>query len=44
LTAEQLAAEPLTEPEQKVSVLELFFDLVFVSALTKVTARMRAAS
>jgi low temperature requirement protein LtrA len=40
LTAEQLAAEPLTEPEQKVSALELFFDLVFVFALTQVTALM----
>ncbi len=40
MTAEQLAAEPLTEPEQKVSALELFFDLVFVFALTQVTALM----
>jgi hypothetical protein len=29
---------------QKVSAPELFFDLVFVSALTQVTARKRAAS
>ncbi|HEY8769024.1 MAG TPA: hypothetical protein VIM03_00680 [Thermoleophilaceae bacterium] len=44
MSAEQLTGEPLTEPEQKVSAPELFFDLVFVSALTQVTARMRAAS
>jgi hypothetical protein len=44
LSAEQLTGEPLTEPEQKVSAPELFFDLVFVSALTQVTARMRVAS
>ena len=34
------APDKLTEPEQKVSPLELFFDLVFVFALTQVTALM----
>jgi low temperature requirement protein LtrA len=43
LTAEQGPAEveeSLAEAEQKVSALELFFDLVFVFALTQVTATM----
>jgi low temperature requirement protein LtrA len=31
-------AEPAAEPEQRVTALELFFDLVFVFAITQVTA------
>jgi low temperature requirement protein LtrA len=34
--------EPDTEPEQRVTSLELFFDLVFVFAFTQVTALMAA--
>jgi low temperature requirement protein LtrA len=34
------SAEAVHEPEQKVSALELFFDLVFVFALTQVTQLM----
>jgi len=31
---------PAVEPEKRVGPLELFFDLVFVFALTQVTARL----
>jgi low temperature requirement protein LtrA len=34
------APEPLVEAEQRVTALELFFDLVFVFAITQVTALM----
>jgi low temperature requirement protein LtrA len=35
-------AEPYEEPEERVTALELFFDLVFVFAFTQVTALMAA--
>jgi low temperature requirement protein LtrA len=35
-------AEPLVEFEQRVTSLELFFDLVFVFAITQVTAMLAA--
>jgi len=41
--AEDPAPPPGAEPEQRVSSLELFFDLVFVFAITQVTAYIAAA-
>jgi low temperature requirement protein LtrA len=37
MTASAEAAQSVTEPEQRVTALELFFDLVFVFAITQVT-------